>query len=53
MAARVVAVDYYPGPRPNLDIVSGEKKRGFWWVVSDLRGGLDADERVEVAVACL
>ena len=33
--------------------VSGEKYRGFWWVVSDLRGGLDADERVEVAVACL
>ena len=32
---------------------SGEKNRGFWWVVSDLRGGLDADERVEVAVACL
>ena len=32
---------------------SGEKNRGFWWVVSDLTGGLDADERVEVAVACL
>ena len=40
-------------PRLQLEGVSGGKNRGFWWVVSDLRGGLDADERVEVADACL
>ena len=39
---------------------SGGKKRGFWWIVSDFEGWLhvgtrrlDADERVEVADACL
>ena len=28
---------------------SSGKRQGFWWVVSDLMGSLEQDERVEVA----
>ena len=36
-----------------LEDVSDGKKRGFWWVVIDLEGDLDADERVEMRNKCL
>ena len=43
----------FPLGREGLAVAIGGQNRGFWWVVSGLRGGLDADERVKVAYACL
>ena len=39
--------------RGGLEVVRGVKNRGFGLEVSDLRGDLDAAERVEIGKTCL
>ena len=52
--ARAAAIDVGAAPPPPLVVCTGvDKNRGFGPEVSDLRGDLDANERVEMGNTCL